>query len=109
MQVGVAAQAFPGNPEALSLTCWLERRYVWFPLVAVAWVILFWGIPFYVPIAAYVALTILSFPIRFRDCRRIKAKYRYLFIVPLFGMMLAIFGGIWNLSYLIYLYKVFGI
>lgn len=107
MQTGVAARAFPGNPEALSLTCWLERRYVWFPLVAAAWVSLFWGIPFYVPIALYFMLTILAFPIRFRDCRRIKAKYRYLLIVPLFGIMTAVIAAIWNFSYLMYLYRVF--
>ncbi|ADY54998.1 beta-galactosidase/beta-glucuronidase-like protein [Syntrophobotulus glycolicus DSM 8271] len=107
LQVGVAAPAFPGSPEALSLTCWLERRYVWFPLVAVLWVLLFWNLPIYVPAAVYVLLTVIAFPIRFRDCRRIGAKYRCLFLVPLLGILLAIFGAAWNYSDFLYLYRIF--
>lgn len=82
LQVGVAAPRMPDKPHAVGLVYWLERRYRWAVFIAIGWAALPWGVPFYFPILAYLALVILFLPIRVRDIHRIGGHYLPFLWVP---------------------------
>lgn len=82
LQIGVVAPHLPDNPHEFGLINWLERRYRWAVFIAIAWALLPWGIPFYVPVLGYTLLVVLFLPIRIHDIHRIKGHYRPFLWVP---------------------------
>lgn len=88
LQVGVAVPHMPGFPAPMGLALWLERRYMWNWVVVLLWALQPWGIPRYVPILVYIALSIFFLPFKIRDVRRVKGRYSSLFLVP--GCIIAV-------------------
>ena len=81
-QVGVAAPHLPDAPHTVGLVYWLERRYHFSVIIAIGWASLSWGVPFYVPILAYIFFALLFLPVRIRDIHRIGGHYRHFLWVP---------------------------
>ncbi|AET70234.1 beta-galactosidase/beta-glucuronidase [Desulfosporosinus orientis DSM 765] len=82
LQIGVVVPHLPDNPHEIGLINWLERRFRWAVFVAIAWALLPWGIPFYVPVLGYILLVVLFLPFRIRDIHRIGGRYRPFLWVP---------------------------
>ncbi|MHB8073774.1 glycosyl hydrolase [Desulfosporosinus fructosivorans] len=102
IQVGVVAPHLPDAPHSLALVYWLERRYYFAVFVSIAWALLPWGVPFYMPMLGYIVLVFLFLPIRIHDIRRIGGRYRAFLWVP--GMISAAFF-IWaSLHYVDWIY-----
>lgn len=106
LKVGIAVTAFPQNPDPLGLACWLERTYYWVILVGIAWVLVVFGFPSYLPIAVYILFSIIFLPIRIRDTWKIKGKYSTLWVVPITILILVILILIFCYQDFIYLGKM---
>lgn len=100
LQVGVAAPFFPNCPGALTLACWLEKRYRWNILPGIAWVLTMLQLPFYfpwyIPLVLYAALNTLYFPLRFRDMIKAKGSVLAVGIIPLTVFTVVFVLIIWN-------------
>ncbi|MDR1603997.1 MAG: hypothetical protein LBS10_04300 [Gracilibacteraceae bacterium] len=83
IQVGIGARAFAAEPEAMGLVCWLERRYALLPLTGIAWVMVTFGWPLYLPFAVYYGLELLLWPLRLRDVRKAGGSNFLLLVFPL--------------------------
>lgn len=108
LQAGVAAPHLPEKPTTFGLALWLERRYRWIWIPALLWAARPWGIPFYMPLAVYIGLTLLYFPIRVRDVHKVKGKYRPIMLVPSIFFFIFLAVTVWRWSdgyYLYYLVK----
>ena len=106
LQFGVVAPHMPGAPHAVGLVYWQERRYRWAVFIAIGWASLSWGVPFYVPILAYIALVLLFFPFRVRDIHRVGGRYLPFLWVP--GIIVGS-GLVWASFYIadwIYLWNI---
>jgi hypothetical protein len=106
-QVGVAAPVFPQNPGALGLSCWLERKYGWVILVGIAWILVVYGFPAYLLLAAYVIPGILFFPLRVRSVWKVGGKYSYLLLVPLTIVGIGVFVIVWHHVDFLYVVRMF--
>lgn len=82
LQIGAVVPHLPDNPPEFGLINWLERRYRWAVFIAIAWALLPWGMPFYVPVLGYILLVVLFLPVRIHDIHRIKGRYRPFLWVP---------------------------
>ncbi|AFQ45699.1 glycosyl hydrolase [Desulfosporosinus meridiei] len=82
LQIGVVVPHLPEKPNEAGLIFWLERRYRWAVFIAIAWALIPWGVPFYVPIVGYILLGFLFFPIRAHDIHRIGGRYLPFLWVP---------------------------
>lgn len=96
LQVGVAAPLLPGKPNAMGLSYWLERRYRWVVIIPLFWIAAGWGLPSYLPLAAYGVLSLLFLPVRAHDIHKAGGRYSSLALVP---SVLAAFALIWNLEF----------
>ncbi|MDR1961012.1 MAG: hypothetical protein LBQ16_01870 [Gracilibacteraceae bacterium] len=83
MQVGIGAGAFPDEPEAMGLVCWLERRYALLQLTGLAWILVAFGFPLFLPFAVYYGLELLLWPLRLRDVRKAGGSNFLLLVFPL--------------------------
>lgn len=101
LQVGVAAPRMPEAPNPLGLALWLERRYRWIWIPALLWAAQPFGLPIYLPLAAYIGLTLLYLPIRMHDVHKIKGQYRPIMAVPniFFLVILALAAWRWSDGY----------
>ena len=105
-QVGVAVHTFSQNPGAMAICSWLERRYNWILLVAVAWVMTLYSFPLFLPLALYVLLSIISFPLRIRDVWKVKGNYLYFFILPMTFLLALSIVIMWNLNDFLYFFEL---
>lgn len=105
-QVGVAAPHFPEAPVPMGLAIWLERRYLWGWIVAGLWALQSWGIPWYVPLLAYISLSLIFLPLRIRDVRRVGGKYASLCLVPGFLSLAFLIANLFRWADWMYLWKL---
>ena len=106
LRVGLAAPSFPGNPRTLDLCCWLERRHGWMVLVGIAWVMLVYGRPWYIPFAVYILLTFLLLPLRIRDVWRAGGKYSRLLLLPVTLVLVGALVMLRQGADFVYLFKI---
>ncbi len=106
LQVGVATAAFPHSPSALGLACWLERKYGWIFFVGLAWTLTFYYIPSYLPLLAYLLLSIVFLPLRVKDVWKVRGKYFYLSLVPFTVGAGVLMLGIWYREDLFYIWSM---
>lgn len=105
-QVGLASSAFRQNPGAQGLCCWLERRYSWTIIIGAAWVASVYGVFWYLPLAVYVAFSILFFPLRVKDVWKAGGKYYTFMTIPLtLGGIMAV-ALYWNIGDFLYLFEL---
>ena len=105
-KVGLASSAFPRNPGAQGLCCWLERRYSWTIMAGGAWAASVYGFFWFLPPAVYALFSLLFFPLRVKDVLKAGGKYYPFMAIPLtLGcfMLLALF---WNLEDFLFLFDI---
>ncbi|UWG98365.1 beta-galactosidase [Dehalobacter sp. DCM] len=106
LQTGVAAPAFPDNPDALGLACWIERKYGWNLLFGIAIILMVYGLPFYIPIAVYLVLSLIFLPARIRSAWITGGSYFPLLVVPGTILLALLILCAWHYPDFVYLYKV---
>lgn len=106
LQVGVATAGFPYSPSSLGLTCWLERKYGWLLIVGFTWLLVFYGLPSYLPLLTYFLLSLVFLRIRIKDVWKARGTYFYLSLVPLTVGLGVLILGIWYREDFLYIWSM---